>query len=1053
MRRTPPILLLLGVLAPGLASAQLGGRTGTVTPPRLAAVDGQASFWRPGSTDWTLARVNTPLGTGDALLTGVDTSAEVQFAPASYLRLGAATYVELSDVALDQLQLKISDGEASIDLRDLGVRVLEIDTPNAAFTIDRPGYYRLHVDKRGTTLIVRRGGGATLTPGNAAGTAVRTGEEAVVTSEGGVHRFAAPDLDAWDRWSTARTDRLVDTLSARYVADGIYGIDELDHAGTWRQVDAFGPVWIPDDVPPGWVPFGAGAWIYDSAYGWTWVDDVAWGWAPFHHGRWVSVDGRWAWAPGPPDVVPAYAPATVAWLEGGPGIAWVPLAWGEPIFPWWGPPGAVGVASWAGWGGPWMVNGAPIQQRIAIYASNMSYVNASVPGAVVATRADRFGRGGREQLRATADEVALMRPREAGPDVSPVAASLAPTTERAPKAASSLTQQRVVATRMPPDAGARLRTFGLKVPATAVVQLVLPPPRAMLSTGDRPPEAAGSPPFPGQPERASAGDTVRTRPPRAPGFIEWLRGAEASEAGRRVPRDLFASDRVFEPPIGEPYRTDLPGEPAMRLRPFGGTGGFAVTEKERREAPPPRPAPAPAPVVTASISTTSSTMVVPTTLVFSTTSLVTSTTFVTSTTLAPPPPIVSAPRDTDSFQTCSGIGAACGPCAPSGAMGMCLRQIGKVSPICALPNTCVGIPCLDDGECEAGERCVQNPTTQKANCCRECAGAVGEHVPRYVSLATTTTSWTIVVTSTTHALPPTTSTTLAPAEAEPGFQPCTAAGASCGPCAPSGEMSTCVRHIGDDSAVCPQPNSCIARSCLWDRDCGPGRRCVLNSTTYQTNCCDECTGVAAQGRPQYFAPSTTTTLAPVSERRFQLCAAVGATCGPCLPSGLMSVCLPHIGDERPICTQPDSCVEASCLLDRDCGTGRRCVVNPSDPAPALFARKRGTSCCEECHALGQDDLFDAAPPSQATTSTTLPPSSVGEPPFRRCLLAGDTCGPCGPTGLMTICQREIETGRMLCPKQGSCVEVSCREASDCVQNQRCVFNSITMRSNCCEVCE
>jgi hypothetical protein len=34
-----------------------------------------------------------------------------------------------------------------------------------------------------------------------------------------------------------------------------------------------------------------------------------------------------------------------------------------------GTAGRAGAASWAGWGGPWFVNGQPIQQRIAIYAS------------------------------------------------------------------------------------------------------------------------------------------------------------------------------------------------------------------------------------------------------------------------------------------------------------------------------------------------------------------------------------------------------------------------------------------------------------------------------------------------------------------------------------------------------------------------------------------------------------------------------------------------------------------------------------------------------------
>ena len=958
MRRTPPILLLLGVLAPWPAHGQPPGvRSGTSTPPRLATVDGTASFRRPGGADWTSARVNTPLGAGDALSTERDTSVEIQIGAASYLRLGATTYLELSDVSAEQLQLKLASGEASLDLREVTPRLLEVDTPQAAFTIDRPGYYRLHVDERSGTLIVRRGGGAMMTPGNAPAAPVRTGEEAVVASDG-VHHYAAPDLDAWDRWCAARTDRLLDPLSARYVADGIYGVADLDHTGTWRRVDEFGPVWLPDAVPPGWVPFVAGQWIYDTTFGWTWIDDMPWGWAPFHHGRWVSVDGVWAWAPGPPEVVPTYIPATVGWLEGGPGLGWVSLGWGEPVFPWWGPPGAAGVASWAGWGGPWVVNRAPIQQRVAIYASSMSYVNAERPGAVVATRADRFGRGAREHLRATPDDVALMRPREGGPAVSPVAASLQPSTARVPKPATSLTEQRVVATRMPPDAGTRLRDLGLKVPGTAVVQLVLPPPRTSPSTGDRPPEAAASAPV-GAAEHASLGDNERARPPRAPGFVDWLNGVEAAEAAaRRVPRDLFEapwsseavwawrSNRGFEPPMGEPYRTDLPGEPAMRLRPSGGTGGFAVSERERREAPPPvasampRAKPvSPPPVVAALTPTTSSTMVVSSTTLAPPTTLATPTTFVTPMTFVSPPPIVSSAPAPASFQSCTGVGAVCGPCAPSGAMAVCLRQIGKLNPVCSLPDTCIALKCLFDSDCGTGRHCVQNADTLQANCCDECTEVVREHMPRFVSLSSTTTSSTIVLTSTTRVAPTAlvTSTTVVPSRPEPAFQRCTAVGATCGPCQPSGRMSRCLRQIGNETAICAQPDTCVAVSCLWDRDCGPGRRCVLNPATQQTNCCEQCSG------------------------------------------------------------------------------------------------------------LGRDDLFDV---STVSTTTTLPPEG-----FRRCVVVGDTCGPCAPSGLMTLCQQEIGSTHVLCPKPGSCVDVTCTRNTDCLANQHCMFNGITKRSNCCEVCE
>src|SRR5262245_1015358 len=40
------------------------------TPPRLSFVDGEVSFWRPGSEDWAPARLNIPLAPGDVLYAG-----------------------------------------------------------------------------------------------------------------------------------------------------------------------------------------------------------------------------------------------------------------------------------------------------------------------------------------------------------------------------------------------------------------------------------------------------------------------------------------------------------------------------------------------------------------------------------------------------------------------------------------------------------------------------------------------------------------------------------------------------------------------------------------------------------------------------------------------------------------------------------------------------------------------------------------------------------------------------------------------------------------------
>lgn len=102
--------------------------------------------------------------------------------------------------------------------------------------------------------------------------------------------------------------------------DVSYFYDQLAPYGEWFQLQNYGWVWTPYDVPLGWRPYTDGTWAY-SDYGWTWVSDWEWGWAPFHYGRWLSDPYRgWVWVPGRD-----WAPAWVAWHYGNGWVGWAPL--------------------------------------------------------------------------------------------------------------------------------------------------------------------------------------------------------------------------------------------------------------------------------------------------------------------------------------------------------------------------------------------------------------------------------------------------------------------------------------------------------------------------------------------------------------------------------------------------------------------------------------------------------------------------------------------------------------------------------------------------------
>ncbi|NWG01588.1 MAG: cell envelope integrity protein TolA [Syntrophaceae bacterium] len=96
--------------------------------------------------------------------------------------------------------------------------------------------------------------------------------------------------------------------------------DRLAPYGEWFELQGYGWVWTPNDVPYGWRPYTHGRWVYTD-FGWTWVSDWEWGWAPFHYGRWLyDPNYGWVWVPGR-----EWAPACVAWQYGNGWVGWAPL--------------------------------------------------------------------------------------------------------------------------------------------------------------------------------------------------------------------------------------------------------------------------------------------------------------------------------------------------------------------------------------------------------------------------------------------------------------------------------------------------------------------------------------------------------------------------------------------------------------------------------------------------------------------------------------------------------------------------------------------------------
>lgn len=90
--------------------------------------------------------------------------------------------------------------------------------------------------------------------------------------------------------------------------------------GRWVVVGSYGRCWIPARVEAGWRPYSNGYWQRTDA-GWYWMSEEPWGWATYHYGRWDwRAEFGWFWVP-----QTQWAPAWVAWREGGGYVGWAPL--------------------------------------------------------------------------------------------------------------------------------------------------------------------------------------------------------------------------------------------------------------------------------------------------------------------------------------------------------------------------------------------------------------------------------------------------------------------------------------------------------------------------------------------------------------------------------------------------------------------------------------------------------------------------------------------------------------------------------------------------------
>ena len=439
LKITPAVsILALILLCAGLAPAAHSQEDDPSSRiARVAFIQGAVSFQPAGTEDWVAAPLNRPLTTGDTVYGDQDSRAELQLGD-SVMRLGGGSELSFVNLADTVTQVQLTAGTLLLRVRDLeDNETYEVDTPNLAFSVLRPGLYRIAVDPSSntTTVTVRSGQGEVT--GNGAAYTMRNGDSDVYsgTDALSVDALAPPQEDDFDAWSSQRDHRSERDVSAQYVSSDVVGYEDLDDYGSWSSSPEYGNVWYPSQVEAGWAPYHSGHWAYIAPWGYTWVDDKPWGFAPFHYGRWVWARNAWGWCPAAPRpqygpyVRPVYAPALVAWVGAGAGIAWFALGPREVYVP------SYHVSQ--NYVRDINISNTTVNRTVInnVYNTtiinnktvNVTYINRGVPGAVAATSAQAFASAQPVQKNRFAFDNQAMRAapvRPSAPTVIPTRASV-----------------------------------------------------------------------------------------------------------------------------------------------------------------------------------------------------------------------------------------------------------------------------------------------------------------------------------------------------------------------------------------------------------------------------------------------------------------------------------------------------------------------------------------------------------------------------------------------------------------------------------------------------
>lgn len=249
------------------------------------SVSGDPAFRRRDTREWQPLTSNNDLESGDVVRTGATGRVEMLLSPGSYLRAAENAEFELTNGALDALQVKFVSGSIIVEVAgaDEARTLIAVATPQTKVAIDRRGLYRINLLPNNATEVLVRKGRATIGEGLSA-TLLKDGKRIVVSGGSSVvAKFERKEHDSFDLWSEQRAETLVEAnrrLSNSTIARS-YGNYSISGFG-WQRGYRSSGFWIYDPFfrSRTFLPFYAG---WSSPYGRRYSRGFRFPWHGYRH--------------------------------------------------------------------------------------------------------------------------------------------------------------------------------------------------------------------------------------------------------------------------------------------------------------------------------------------------------------------------------------------------------------------------------------------------------------------------------------------------------------------------------------------------------------------------------------------------------------------------------------------------------------------------------------------------------------------------------------------------------------------------------------------------